>query len=672
MKYFIKMILILGIISISSININAETNESDITGYTIETPNNNYSFTFQEFIGSSSISQDDAWYQATLQSYNAGQLSKETWEYEYSNFIDQYAQSNLNIYDLENNARTNENITKVSGKIEWYQNTSNKLPLKNSFVELRIKDLLVSYVIAETYTNENGEFEFIIDNNLEELQGKDTFEMEIRYYPRSKTINVAPDWIFLFNYYHSDKDLTFVKNMHNEVTMEIDYNDNLDLYKAFQLEQWMLLGERFAFDMGFETDKILNVLYPFDDQLPFCYKIFSGVGDTFYDDFDCLIHEYGHFIENCMGNYDANLLDIIINNPNHDWGQDQFVEKPTKFYAMKLVWTESWCDVFSQLAQEKYAVEYLSVADFNNYQYDNYEYEQISPDVPTYNDILNNLCEANEYAVVCLLWDLYDNNPGESFDDIYMSYQEWWDLTMVNDIGDLRELVQHIDLYMPEIRNNIAKIMEEYHISPRELNIENLNSAPNFTWKLGGSLNNPNNQFQIIIFDDELNIVYQSSPIYDTSGHNDIITIQLFTEEEWNDFLKSQSHETNIYVSVAGYNNNSFLSGPFYSQYFEIYINCSYDTYLPLNATHHRVSCECGNNYTQPHAVIGNSKICYFCNARVENGFIGVMNTNNSYITENGSYILSNGIIVLNEKDLEFFKNGTLVFYKENEENEKI
>jgi hypothetical protein len=97
MKYFIKMILILGIISISSININAETNESDITGYTIETPNNNYSFTFQEFLGSSSISQDDAWYQATLQSYNAGQLTKETWEYEYSNFIDQYAQSNLNL-----------------------------------------------------------------------------------------------------------------------------------------------------------------------------------------------------------------------------------------------------------------------------------------------------------------------------------------------------------------------------------------------------------------------------------------------------------------------------------------------------------------------------------------------------------------------------------------------
>ena len=68
--------------------------------------------------------------------------------------------------------------------------------------------------------------------------------------------------------------------------------------------------------------------------------------------------------------------------------------------------------------------------------------------------------------------------------------------------------------------------------------------------------------------------------------------------------------------------------------------------------------------YIQGHVIKNRQNKCLVCGATVDMGFI-VMNINNlsiSSITSNGSYILPNGVIVLDEKDVEAFLNGTLIF----------
>lgn len=88
-------------------------------------------------------------------------------------------------------------------------------------------------------------------------------------------------------------------------------------------------------------------------------------------------------------------------------------------------------------------------------------------------------------------------------------------------------------------------------------------------------------------------------------------------------------------------------------------------SYLWKDATNHLAFCECDDYKIQGHAVLKGSSICIKCGGKANAGFI---TPNSSSLTTikfsiNGSYILPNGIIVLVEKDLSAYLNGTLEFY---------
>ena len=98
----------------------------------------------------------------------------------------------------------------------------------------------------------------------------------------------------------------------------------------FHIHQRMIIGEKFALANGFSPENQLNVQYPFCDIIPFSYCGFCAFGKSHYDDVDGVIHEYGHFVEQEMGNYASDLIDFIINNPNHYFDQDNFYSKNQK------------------------------------------------------------------------------------------------------------------------------------------------------------------------------------------------------------------------------------------------------------------------------------------------------------------------------------------------------
>lgn len=89
-----------------------------------------------------------------------------------------------------------------------------------------------------------------------------------------------------------------------------------------------------------------------------------------------------------------------------------------------------------------------------------------------------------------------------------------------------------------------------------------------------------------------------------------------------------------------------------------------------LNNTNHRSMCECGEFKIMPHVVKQGTSKCILCNGNASMGIVqwGLNNHNKLYISENGSYILENGIIVLVEEDINLYFNGTLIFYRENDE----
>lgn len=96
------------------------------------------------------------------------------------------------------------------------------------------------------------------------------------------------------------------------------------------------------------------------------------------------------------------------------------------------------------------------------------------------------------------------------------------------------------------------------------------------------------------------------------------------------------------------------------------------------NKNGHKKTCECGatTGNILAHAIIGTTiengryAKCIGCQALLDlnsdKAIVRAKRQNNRIVSDNGSYILANGIIILDEKDIESYMNGSLVFYLEN------
>lgn len=96
--------------------------------------------------------------------------------------------------------------------------------------------------------------------------------------------------------------------------------------------------------------------------------------------------------------------------------------------------------------------------------------------------------------------------------------------------------------------------------------------------------------------------------------------------------------------------------------------------YQWLNLTTHTMLCECGDLIESNHVVSSDAynsgasiAPCLLCGGNATIGFIEIQN-NILKISENGSFILSNGLVVLVDKDIEAYMNGTLIFRNNDED----
>ena len=93
-------------------------------------------------------------------------------------------------------------------------------------------------------------------------------------------------------------------------------------------------------------------------------------------------------------------------------------------------------------------------------------------------------------------------------------------------------------------------------------------------------------------------------------------------------------------------------------------------SYTYLNSSLHTAECEyCSEVLYESHvAKINKPNYCILCKSSFDVGFGEIMhpeNLNGRLVTANGSYVGLYGIIYLDERDVEAYFNGTLVFYKE-------
>ena len=544
-----------------------------------------YTYKQGDIVYVSDVSKDQAWYNCMKEQYDSGLLTIEEWEEAYSALSRTFIERDEVERDssLTPMLTTNSNVslmaaasttTTVTGRLRWeIEKDGTKLPLKVTKVELRDKRAVGSRSIATGYTDTNGYFTFTFDNtddwyNFED-GGLDVF---IRWYIESETFKVAQDWAVTSYYFDTD----VVENVSTGSTTEfyyyVKYDDTINSSKATYVQQGMVVGQRFAKAMGLSTENFIHVVYPsgifFDDSSAFCWgnvaeNCFSVIGKDNFDDIDTLIHEYGHFVECSMGNYGSKLLDIITGDPTHFVYTDHFNDKENKMFAMNLMWSEAWATAFSQIAQEYYESEYSSLPNFGDVKDGSTSYESYSPS--------NQSCEAQENAVIAVLWDLFDEGENETFDKVKLGYQTWWNYTTRPGTCTLTDFVNVIETYYPSYRGDIGAIMAMYQISPGNLTITNKSSVststpPTLSWTVNGSTYNPNNRFQVVFYDTSGNYIYSSPAITSTQAYNTPYTYPV-SQSVWNQVLKNYGGTVTLNIAVRGYHTEDPISGPYSSQY---------------------------------------------------------------------------------------------------------
>lgn len=554
----------------------------------------------------SDVSKDLAFHDCMKAQYDAGLISMAEWEAAYSDLsrlfmkpIDVPKETNTSLTSITSEtvnyetSSTSATTITVNGRLYWELKNGVQLPLRQTKVDLRDQEpAKTSRWIATTYTNNQGYFSFTVDNpdKWYELEngGLDVF---VRVHIESNTFKVARVWGDESYYIDSPT----VENVSTGSTIPfnycVNYDESLDVLKAIHVQQGMVVGQRFATEMGMSTDNFIHILFPLDCSLfpdvadaAFCWgevadNCFSVIGANRFDDFDTLIHEYGHFVEISKETYGASLLEILINWPDHKSDDDQFEKKNEKDYAMELTWSESWATAFSQIAQEYYKSEYSNIPNFadrtDGENYEQYTYETASG-------------EAQEDAVIAFLWDLYDSGSNESYDNIALGYRSWWNYTTKKGTYTLTDFVNAVNHYYPNNRSTIGEILGAHQISPSKVRIRNKSSVsestpPQLSWRVNGSQANPNNQFKVTFYDAYGNYIYATSYITSTAAYDSpfLYTVSL---SDWKRVLKNYGGTFIINIVVSGYHTEEPISGPYPSKYtpIELTIHKDLET-LPNN-----------------------------------------------------------------------------------------
>jgi len=551
-----------------------------------------YTYAIGDKVFVSDVSEDTAWYNGMLYRYNKGLITYDEWERAYR----EYSRKNVVrsddgiVFDeiADNPIKTaGDKTTYAKGYLRFQLADGQRQPQKYIRVQLCDKDLIGHQVLATTYTDSNGYFSFTFENNESWLEngGYDIF---IRWYPESYTLQVAQDWLFTWNYSESDcydnitSGNTYWFNYYNP------YNEDSNVTKSYYVAQGMIVGQRFAMAMGMNTSRFLNVIYPFGDGTAFCWNQFSGIGNSDFNKWDTLIHEYGHFVQGAMGTYGSTLLDIILNNPSHNTYTDHFHDKDNKTFAMQLTWSEAWATAFSFIAQQYYKSEYTKIPFSGDVYYNGStkNYESYSP--------TNQSCEAQEDAVIAFLWDLYDPySSSESADQISLGYSNWWHATTRSGTHTLTDFANVVETYYPEYRGLIGERLGYHQIAPGNLTIKNASGVssttpPQLSWRVNGSTYNPNNRFQVAFYNTSGEEVYTTGNIASTISYNQTFDYNI-SPTVWNNVLNNFSGTVTINIAVKGYHTASPVSGPYVSAYQPV----------TLTAPNEQLNIKAYNRYTE-------------------------------------------------------------------------
>ena len=359
----------------------------------------------------------------------------------------------------------------ISGTLQWQDDSGNIHPLQYICVSLYCANDSDDNNLKTVYTDLNGFYNFTIPANLNNVVF-DNLYIKVSPMGKNVIVNTGTGGEYIWRSSIYDRNIsgdniiinrTF--NMRNTDELIDGVAGDGDLGRALQISQALIYADKFAATMNGSSLKKIRARYPVSDGTKYnsFWKRIDLLGiesDYDYADWDVIFHEYGHHIQNMLGN---------ANNPggkhssNTDLSLTRGIDEGTR-----LAWGEAWPTIFGEIAQQYYST-YLSniagVADggytdsgnrINPYPLPSFKYNRIS------NSLYNN--EAIERAIMGVLYDLYDDDEDESHDNVALGARDWWSATVVSGITTFMNFSDqyYFGLSNEIDKNNYCKLVQHY------------------------------------------------------------------------------------------------------------------------------------------------------------------------------------------------------------------
>lgn len=336
----------------------------------------------------------------------------------------------------------------------------------------------------------------------------------------------------------------------NTISITFRMSDSYDFGRAQQVSQALIYANKYAEVINGSKLSFVTAYYPASktnyNPLTNKIRILGEGSDLDYADWDVIMHEYGHHVASELN---------IDNSPGleHSLGEN-LADRYNKSQGIRLAWSEAVATIFSGMAQEYYyedlkTIKYAADGGYS----DNYLWYY-------YNDITDALGEASEGTIIGLLWDLYDSDSGESFDQCDFSHLEFWSILKNSEATTLSEFIEYYYSEFTNVsdREKLGKILEYYKVAPENIHLSTNSSdlnynIPTFQWIANGTSSTlQNNKFIVRILSDDC------TKFMDISTTNCSL---MLTEEQWNTILNWPCKQ--IMVIVFGFQEDSPKTGPY-------------------------------------------------------------------------------------------------------------
>lgn len=328
-----------------------------------------------------------------------------------------------------------------------------------------------------------------------------------------------------------------------------------------------------------------------------------------YSSWDVIGHEYGHHIQHyyfplSIGGghiiYKTGYYNLLYydesNDSNIDYplplsDQDRAIVKRK---GCELAFNEGWATFFALTAQKTFSADIKTVPTVNNTMYDAYNFTQGYELNCLFQTGLNSGGESTERVICSLLYNLWDTDNSESWDNLSISDYELFNLMKNtstnpdenNNPENLSKFLYKL-MFLSDLNvsiNDIGKMLSAFQISPYGLSIysyANSSQGQGFRWYRGNvNLNYPsysnnyypfnNNSFRLEFYDENDNLLLNKNITNNNPYAIADNYIYVLSTNEWNMVL--QCLTPRYYVVIVGLSSNYYETGPFYSEryYFDL------------------------------------------------------------------------------------------------------